>query len=55
MLSGTSERKTWPLAVKFEPSREIGDWLWPSARPETSELTLLKLGAIDREKRLLNC
>lgn len=50
-LSGTSERMTWPLAKKFEPSNVIGDLLWASTRVLTSEPALLKLGAIDEKLR----
>jgi hypothetical protein len=41
MLSGTSERKIWPLAVKFDPSREIKDGLMPPTIPESPVLSLL--------------
>ena len=44
MLSGTSKRKIWPLAVKFDPSREIKDGIMPSTTPESPVLAFLVFG-----------
>jgi hypothetical protein len=41
ILSGTSERKMWPLTTKFDPSREIKDGLMPPTIPESPVLSLL--------------
>lgn len=51
MLSGTSERKMWPLAAKFDPSREIKDLLLPSTSPEAPEVDLLRLDPIVEQER----
>jgi len=51
MLSGTSERKMWPLAAKFDPSRDIKDLLLPSTSPEAQELNLLRLDPIVEQER----
>lgn len=48
MLSGTSERIKWPLASKFDFSTV--NWSWPLTKEVTSELFLLKLGAMDYER-----
>lgn len=52
ILSGTSERKMWPLTTKFDPSREIKDGLFPSTSPdEAPEPDFLTLGAIVDQER----
>lgn len=58
MLSGTSERNTWPFAWSFESSRVTRGWLLhPSMRVVTPEALLLMLGAIvdnRKQKQKLN-
>jgi hypothetical protein len=51
ILSGTSERKMWPLTTKFDPSREIKDGLFPSTGPEAPEPDFLTLGTIVDQER----
>lgn len=51
MFGGTSERMTWPLAVKFEPSRVISGLAEPLILSDDSELRLLKLGGAIGDER----
>jgi hypothetical protein len=41
----------WPLAAKFDPSRDIKDLLLPSTSPEAPELDLLSLDPIVEQER----
>ena len=54
MFSGTSVRKGWPLARKFDPSRVMDKGKLPLTRPnEFSSTVLLMLGAMGLNSRIL--